>query len=67
MIIEVVMDMKAFLLVWCISILAFSDSFLGLSMANRDDNQFINGGFIEAFTFTYRLILGDWDTTNFGN
>lgn len=66
MIIEVIYDMKAFMLVWLISILAFSDSFLGLSLANPPDTKFIMG-FIDSFTFTYRLILGDWDTKDFGN
>lgn len=66
MIIEVVLDMKAFMLVWMISILAFSDSFLGLSLANPPDQRFIQKGFLDAFTFTYRLILGDWNTENFG-
>jgi hypothetical protein len=67
MIIEVVYDMRSFLLVLLVTIAAFGNSMLVLSLGNSPDSEqrFI-GGFVESLTFTYRLVLGDWDTGAFG-
>ena len=66
MIIEVIYDMRSFLLVLLITIAAFGDSMLTISQGNDEKNHFIFG-FIDALTYTYRLILGDWDTEHFGD
>lgn len=66
MIIQVCYDMRHFFLVLLITIIAFSDSFLSLSLANTsDETQFVKT-LPESIVYTYRLILGDWDTENFG-
>jgi hypothetical protein len=33
---------------------------------NEVDKQFIDGGFIGSFLYTYRMILGDFSTDDFG-
>ena len=65
MIIEVIYDMRSFMLLLLITIAAFGDSLLSISLSNDEKNQFI-GGFVESMTYTYRLILGDWSTDDFG-
>jgi len=40
MIVEVIYDMGIFLLILLITILAFGDTFLRLSLANEEDDQF---------------------------
>ncbi|CDW83468.1 wd-40 repeat protein [Stylonychia lemnae] len=63
-IVEVIYDMGIFLLILFLTVTAFGDSFLRLSLGNEE-------GFIENFFFSivyaYRMILGDFDTTNFGD
>ncbi|CDW72553.1 wd-40 repeat protein [Stylonychia lemnae] len=63
-IVEVIQDMGIFLLILFLTIIAFGDSFLRLSSGNEE-------GFIDNFfmsiVFTYRMILGDFETDNFGN
>ena len=66
MIVEVVYDMRNFFLVLLITIAAFGDSFLRIAVANSADTQFISG-FVDSMIFTYRMILGDFDTGSLGN
>jgi hypothetical protein len=61
MIVEVMYDMRSFLLILLVSIIAFSDSFLAISMANTEDLRFTNG-YIDSNIYTYRMILGDMQT-----
>ena len=60
MIVEVMYDMRFFLLILFVGIMAFSDSFLAVSFANpaNTDGRFAKG-FIEAILYTYTMILGD--------
>ncbi|CDW78608.1 wd-40 repeat protein [Stylonychia lemnae] len=65
MIIEVVKDMKYFLGIVFLTLMSFSGAFFILSKNNDDTKEFITS-FFESNAFVYRLILGDFDTTNFG-
>ena len=65
MIIEVMFDMGVFLLLLLVTTFAFGDSFLRLSYGNESDNQFIDN-FILGGLYGYRMIIGDFDTTEFG-
>jgi hypothetical protein len=72
MIVEVMKDMRVFLLLLLITILAFGDSFLRLSLGNppaEDDSDpyFSGTNFIGSVLFAYRMILGDFNTGNFGS
>jgi hypothetical protein len=66
MIITVIYDMRSFLLLLFITIIAFGDSWLSISLGNVEEEQFVHN-FGEAIFFTYRVILGDFDTTAFGS
>lgn len=67
MIVEVVKDMRHFFTVLFITIAAFGDSFLTLSYGNPADSEdrFVSG-FTDSLIYTYRMILGDFDTGAFG-
>lgn len=66
MIIEVVIDMRFFLCLLMFTMFAFSGSFLLLSLNNENkDDQFL-GGLLEATAMVYELVLGNFDTENFG-
>jgi len=65
MIIEVVADMRFFLLILFVSQIAFGNAIYMISMANSPDKQFI-GSWVESFLFSYLIALGDWDTSQFG-
>jgi hypothetical protein len=63
----VIADMGIFLLLLTITVLAFGDSLLTLSNGNgSDDLKFVGENFIDASLYSYRLVLGDFDTGNFG-
>ena len=75
MIVEVVYDMRNFFLVLLITIAAFGDSFLRIAVANtnyidpdtkEETVNIFTTGFIDSMIFTYRMILGDFDTGAFG-
>eukprot|EP00347_Sterkiella_histriomuscorum_P022786 403337167 len=65
MILEVIKDMRFFFVVLLITIIAFGSAFLTLSLGNEEANQFTNSN-VDAIIFTYRMILGDFDTEAFG-
>ena len=60
-IIAVVMDMRYFLLILLLTIVAFGDSFRAMSTSNLPQNMFIESWW-ESFTYVYRMILGDFST-----
>lgn len=66
LIMVVIYDMRHFLVVLLITIIAFGDSFLTLSLGNDPDKQFVTS-FSEAIVYTYRIVLGDFDVEHFGN
>ena len=66
LIIVVINDMKTFLVVLFVTIIAFSDSLLTLSNGNAPEDQFVYG-FGDSIIFTYRIILGDFDVGHFGH
>lgn len=74
MIIEVVKDMMVFFVVLFITIAAFGDAFLRISLANEttvdDDGNYteiFTTNFVDSVIFTYRMVLGDFDTSAFGS
>jgi len=66
LIIIVINDMKTFLFVMFFTIVAFSDSLLTLSNGNIPEKRFVTG-FGDSIIYTYRVILGDFDVTTFGD
>jgi hypothetical protein len=59
MIFEVVADMRNFFLVLLITIAAFGDSFLRLSLGNEGEEIYTTD-FLDSIIYTYRMILGDF-------
>lgn len=66
LLILVMVDMKDFLVVLFITIVAFSDSLLTISLGNKEEERFVTG-FTDAIIYTYRIVLGDFDVTTFGS
>lgn len=67
MIVEVIKDMRNFFLVLFITIAAFGDSFLALSLGNKEESERFTTGFTDSLIYTYRMILGDFATDEFGS
>ena len=65
MIIEVALDMKYFLGIVFLTLLSYSGAFYIISSNNDEGKEFIISYF-DSLTFSYRLLLGDFDTSNFG-
>lgn len=65
MIVAVIADMRIFLAVFTVSLVTFSQSMYIISNNNAEEDKFI-GGFFESLLFTYRIALGDWDTSGLG-
>ncbi|CDW91027.1 wd-40 repeat protein [Stylonychia lemnae] len=65
MIIQVVQDMVYFFIILMMTLFAFGNSFFILSQANPDrESRFIKT-YPEGLSFTFRLLLGDFDTQKF--
>ena len=60
MIVRVIIDMKVFLLVLLIVIMAFADSFYGIIRNNPEGSYFATFDFWDSFLFAFLLALGDW-------
>ena len=60
MIVRVIIDMKVFLLVLLIVIMAFADSFYGIIRNNPEGSDFATYDFWDSFLFAFLLALGDW-------
>ena len=66
-IIEVIKEMRFFLLIMLLIIFAFGNSLLQLSAANEDEkDRFISGGILGGANYVYQMILGS-ASTDFGN
>ena len=65
MIVAVIGDMRIFLAVFCVSLVTFSQSMFIISNNNAPEDKFIDS-FSESLLFTYRISLGDWDTSGLG-
>lgn len=63
MIIEIVYDMRYFILIFFISVFAFANAFYILGR-NMDENL-AGRTFLLGFIYSYRMGLGDWDTGDF--
>lgn len=66
MIVEVIKDMRNFFLVILITITAFGESFLRISMGNKNENERFTDGFIDSIIYAYSMVLGNIDTENIG-
>ena len=64
MIQAIILEMKYFVLALVIAILAFSNTFYILGR-NADDGNFTGDHLWDAFIYTYKMGLGDFDTDNF--
>ena len=62
-IIEVIVDIKYFLLMLLLTIVAFGDSMRQISESNIPSNEFMGDNIFSAVGFVYRMVLGDFDTT----
>lgn len=60
-IISVVVDMRYFLFILFLTIMAFGDSLRAISTSNLPQNQFIVSWW-QSFAYVYRMILGDFST-----
>lgn len=60
-IIAVCVDMRHFLLILLLTIMAFGDSMRAISTSNLPQHMFI-GSWLESFTYVYRMILGNFNT-----
>ena len=72
MIIVVIYDMRSFLLLLFITIIAFGDSFLCIAYGNDfNEDPDLNKRFVTSFPgaifYTYRMILGDFNVDAFGD
>ena len=65
-IIEVLVDMKVFLVILSFSILAFSGSFFILAQNNSGDDVYVDS-YIQAIMKMFELTLGQFDTAEFGS
>ncbi|CDW84989.1 wd-40 repeat protein [Stylonychia lemnae] len=65
MIFEVIYDMRFFFAVLLITMIAFGDSFLSISYGNNELDRFTHS-FTDSIIYTYRMILGDFETDKFG-
>jgi len=66
MITLVIYDMKEFMVVLLIAVLAFSDTFRTISDGNLKEDRFVDG-FFDSFFNSYRMALGDWDLEQIGH
>lgn len=67
MITEVVYDMRFFFCIVIFTIFAFSISFALLSLNNiNEDERYVNG-LLDANLVIYELLLGAFETSDFGN
>jgi hypothetical protein len=64
-IIEVIIDMRHFLALLLLTFIAFGHAMYMISLGNEE--PFIEGDFFYSIFYTYRMTLGDFDTTAFGN
>lgn len=64
MIFEVIKDMRFFLLVLLITIIAFGDSLLNIALANEDNQMADN--LLGSILYIYRMVLGDFSVDEFG-
>jgi hypothetical protein len=58
--------MKYFVMIVAIGLLSFSSTFYILSRTNEGEGDFLNGSLIDANAFTYQLLLGNFDPSEFG-
>lgn len=65
MINQVIFDMKEFMAVLLLAIVAFSDTYRTISDGNTEENRFVDGTF-DSFLMAYKMALGDFDTEKFG-
>ena len=63
---DVVYEMKVFIFFLFTVYLGFGEAFLRFSEASQEDSQFV-GDYASAFVYTFRLSMGDNDTTGFSN
>jgi hypothetical protein len=66
-IVEVIVDMRSFLLILLVAFLAFGDAFYAIAMGQAyDTTPDADGRFIHSFphavTFSYEMVLGNFDT-----
>ena len=66
MIQAIIIEMKYFVLALVIAILAFANTFFILGRNSPDGNNFSGNTIWDAFIFSYRMGLGDFDTSGFG-
>lgn len=60
-IVEVIIDIRHFLLVLLLTFIAFGDAFYSINTSN--DTPFIDGGYIFGVIWVYCMSLGGFDVT----
>ena len=66
MIQAIIIEMKYFVLALAIAIIAFANTFFILGRNSPDGANFSGNTIWDAFIFSYRMGLGDFDTSGFG-
>jgi hypothetical protein len=66
MIIEIISDMRYFVVVLMLAVLAFGNSFYILGRNDTNSPPFSGATFPLAFIMSWRMGTGDFDTTTFG-
>lgn len=66
LIIQVIVDMKYFLMIVGVTLISFSSAFYILSRSNVGEGDFLDGSFINANAFIYQLLLGQFNPDEFG-
>jgi hypothetical protein len=59
-IIEVIKDMRSFLLILMLTFIAFGDAFNSINTSNLDATKFTGNTWIESIFYTYILVLGEF-------
>lgn len=67
LILQVMKDMKYFVLIVTINLLSFSSAFYVLSRSNDGEEDFLGSSFVGANAFIYQLLLGAFDPSRFGS
>jgi hypothetical protein len=65
-IIEVIKDMRSFLLILSLTFIAFGDAFNSINTSNEESDKFSGGIWIESIFYVYRMVLGDMNLDSLG-
>jgi hypothetical protein len=65
MIAEITMDIRYFMFVLLLAVIGFGNGFFILAKTASEEDLFTGDSFLMSLVFSYRMGLGDFDTTGF--